>query len=136
LRYSKRCSWRPCREIESGKLKIESERQNTINAKNLIKSFLRKQDFFFMIARVITVRGKVQGVFYRASAKEKAYALGLWGWVKNEPDESVVIWVEGPEIEVLQFIDWCWIGSGRARVEDVAVKVVEKKAYKDFEVIR
>lgn len=89
-----------------------------------------------MIAREITVRGKVQGVFYRASAKEKADEWGLLGWVKNEPDESVVIWVEGPEIEVLLFIDWCWMGSGRARVEDVAVKVVESQFYKSFEVKR
>ena len=59
-----------------------------------------------MIAREITVRGKVHGVFFRASAKIKADELGLWGWVKNEPDESVVIWVEGPEQMVLQMIDW------------------------------
>jgi len=89
-----------------------------------------------MIAREITVRGKVQGVFYRASAKAKADEWRLSGWVKNEPDESVVIWVEGPEPAVLQLIDWCWLGSGRARVEDVAVKVVERQYYKDFEVVR
>jgi acylphosphatase len=115
---------------------VRSERQNSLNAKNLIKSFLRKQDFFFMIAREITVRGKVQGVFYRASAKEKADEWGLWGWVKNEPDDSVVIWVEGLEPEVLQMIDWCWRGSERARVKDVGVKVVEMRYYTDFEVIR
>jgi len=89
-----------------------------------------------MIAREIIVRGKVQGVFYRASAKAKADEWRLSGWVKNEPDESVVIWVEGPEPAVLQLIDWCWLGSGRARVEDVAVKVVERQYYKDFEVVR
>jgi acylphosphatase len=89
-----------------------------------------------MIAREITVRGKVQGVFYRASAKEKADEWGLWGWVKNEPDDSVVIWVEGLEPEVLQMIDWCWRGSERAKVKDVAVKVVEMRYYTDFEVIR
>jgi acylphosphatase len=89
-----------------------------------------------MIAREITVRGKVQGVFYRASAKGKAVEWSLLGWVKNEPDDSVVIWVEGPEPAVLQMIDWCWRGSERAKVVDVAVKVVERKDYKDFEVIR
>jgi len=89
-----------------------------------------------MVAREITVRGKVQGVFYRAAAKAKAVELRLLGWVKNEPDESVVIWVEGLEPEVLQMIDWCWRGSERARVKDVAVKVVEMRYYRDFEVIR
>jgi len=89
-----------------------------------------------MIAREITVRGKVQGVFFRASAKAKADESGLCGWVKNDPDDSVLIWVEGPEPLVLQMIDWCWRGSERARVKDVVVKVVEMQHYKDFEVIR
>ena len=89
-----------------------------------------------MIAREITVRGKVHGVFYRASAKAKADEWRLSGWVKNEPDDSVVIWVEGPEREVLLMIDWCWSGSERARVKDVAVKVVEIQDYTSFEVIR
>jgi acylphosphatase len=89
-----------------------------------------------MIAREITVRGKVQGVFYRASAKEKADELRLLGWVKNEPDDTVAIWVEGPEPEVVQMIDWCWRGPERARVKDVAVKVVEISHYTDFKVLR
>jgi acylphosphatase len=89
-----------------------------------------------MIAREITVRGKVQGVFYRASAKFKADEWRLSGWVKNEPDESVLIWVEGPETAVVQMIDWCWLGPERARVKDVAVKVVEMQYYKDFVVLR
>jgi acylphosphatase len=89
-----------------------------------------------MIAREITVRGKVQGVFYRASAKAKADEWGLLGWVKNEPDDTVVIWVEGPEPEVLKMIDWCWRGSERSKVMDVAVKVEERQHYKDFVVLR
>jgi acylphosphatase len=88
-----------------------------------------------MIAREITVRGKVQGVFFRASAKAKADEWGLLGWVKND-DDSVVIWVEGPEPLVLQMIEWCWRGPERARVKDVVVKVVEMQHYMDFEVIR
>ena len=89
-----------------------------------------------MIAREITVRGKVQGVFFRASAKAKADESGLCGWVKNDADDSVVMWVEGAETEVLQIIEWCWRGPERARVKDVVVKVVEMQHYKDFEVIR
>jgi acylphosphatase len=88
-----------------------------------------------MIAREITVRGKVHGVFFRASAKAKADEWGLLGWVKNEPDESVVVWVEGQENMVLQMIEWCWQGSERSRVKDVAVKVVEIQHYTDFEVV-
>ena len=78
-----------------------------------------------MIAREIIVKGKVQGVFYRASAKEKAEALGLFGWVKNRADGSVEIWVEGEDRMVQEMTEWCWQGPARARVEEVEVKVVE-----------
>ncbi len=44
-----------------------------------------------MIAFRIKVTGRVQGVFFRASTKEKAEELGINGWVRNEPDGSVLI---------------------------------------------
>jgi acylphosphatase len=49
------------------------------------------------MALQIRVWGKVQGVFYRASAKQEADKLGIRGTVKNEPDGSVVIQAEGSE---------------------------------------
>ena len=89
-----------------------------------------------MIAREIIVKGKVQGVFYRASAKEKADELGLNGWVKNRADGAVEIWVEGGDKLVLEMTEWCWRGPARARVDDVAVKAVDPAGYLDFKVIR
>jgi acylphosphatase len=89
-----------------------------------------------MIAREIIVKGKVQGVFYRASAKEKADELGLFGWVKNSTNGAVEIWVEGEDRFVLEMAEWCWQGPARARVDDVDVKVVDPAGYLDFKVIR
>jgi len=89
-----------------------------------------------MIARQIIVKGKVQGVFYRAAAREKADVLGLFGWVKNRADGTVEIWVEGEDRFVQEMTEWCRQGPARARVEEVEIKVVEPADYLDFKVIR
>jgi len=89
-----------------------------------------------MIAREIIVKGKVQGVFYRASAKEKADELGLFGWVKNSTNGAVEIWVEGEDRFVLEMAEWCRQGPARARGDDVEVKAVDPEGYLDFKVIR
>ena len=89
-----------------------------------------------MIAREIIVKGKVQGVFYRASAREKADDLGLYGWVKNRADGSVEICVEGEYRMVQEMTEWCWQGPARARVEAVDVKEVDPAGYLDFKINR
>ena len=52
------------------------------------------------------VTGKVQGVFYRASTRDTARALGLTGWVKNMPDGSVELEAQGPEDKLEQLVIW------------------------------
>jgi len=69
----------------------------------------------------IHIIGKVQGVFFRASAKEKADAFRLKGWIKNIPDGSVQIVVTGEESSVKEFIAWCKKGPKGARVSEVLV---------------
>lgn len=69
----------------------------------------------------IKVRGRVQGVFYRASTKDKARALGLKGFVKNIADGSVYIEAEGPSEKIAELIIWCKQGSPASKVTNVQV---------------
>ncbi|MCO5237666.1 MAG: acylphosphatase [Chitinophagaceae bacterium] len=88
------------------------------------------------INRIITVTGKVQGVFYRGSAREQAALLGVWGEVMNKPDGSVLLIAEGEEEAVKALITWCHYGSPRAEVEEVRVEEGELQGYRDFSVKR
>ena len=71
----------------------------------------------------IVVRGRVQGVFFRASAQQEALALGLTGEISNLPDGAVEAVVEGERRAVDDFVAWCKRGPPAARVEDVRVKM-------------
>lgn len=55
----------------------------------------------------ITIKGVVQGVFFRKSAQEEAYRLRIAGFVQNESDGSVYIEAEGMEEDLDEFIAWC-----------------------------
>ena len=74
------------------------------------------------IRAVLLVTGKVQGVFYRASAMEEAQRLGLRGFVKNLPDGSVEAVVEGERAQVDAFADWCRRGPPASEVADVHLR--------------
>ncbi len=65
------------------------------------------------------VRGRVQGVFYRVSAREQAMALKITGFVRNLPDGSVELDAQGEDHALDQFIHWCRHGPPNARVEHV-----------------
>jgi len=69
----------------------------------------------------IRVRGRVQGVGFRASARAEALRLGLSGFARNEPDGTVLIEAEGPPAALARFVAWCRRGPGSARVTDVVV---------------
>jgi acylphosphatase len=84
----------------------------------------------------ITISGRVQGVFFRASAKEKADALGISGFVKNESDGRVYLEAEGDELAVKKMIDWCQDGPAGARVEKLEVNDGEVRKYTGFDVRR
>ena len=85
----------------------------------------------------IVVRGRVQGVFFRASAQQEALQLGLTGEVSNLPDGSVEAIVEGAREAVDDFITWCKRGPPSARVEHVEVKLSEPRGeFRTFTVTR
>jgi acylphosphatase len=75
-----------------------------------------------MRARLI-VSGRVQGVYFRASAREVAQAQRLAGWVRNRYDGDVETTVEGQEGAVRAFIDWCHDGPPGAHVTAVQVTI-------------
>jgi acylphosphatase len=82
----------------------------------------------------IRVAGKVQGVFYRASARAEAERLGLGGFVRNEPDGSVYAEAEGEKDALDRFLEWCRRGPPHARVDAVESTVGAVKDYRGFRV--
>ena len=84
----------------------------------------------------LLITGKVQGVFFRASAKEKAIELALSGWVKNTPDENVEATVSGTPEAIENFVAWCRQGPSRAQVTGVQVTPKPDSGFSGFEVIR
>lgn len=84
----------------------------------------------------ILVTGRVQGVFYRASAKAKADELGIKGFVQNMPDGKVYIEAEGTDDELDRFKAWCSHGPPRAQVEQVEVKEGEVQNFTSFGILR
>ena len=68
-----------------------------------------------MRARIV-VRGRVQGVAYRASTLHKARELGLTGWVRNLEDGSVELEAQGASEIVGQLEAWCRRGPAMAKV--------------------
>jgi acylphosphatase len=87
-----------------------------------------------MPARRLTITGRVQGVFFRVSARAKAEELGLRGWARNTPDGTVQVHAEGPE-EVLDLLEaWCRQGPDKAKVETVTAAAVPEEGYPSFEI--
>ena len=84
----------------------------------------------------ITVSGRVQGVWYRASAKAKADELGIAGTVRNLPDGTVYIEATGPADQLEAFVIWCNDGPELARVDHVAVENLDDLLAVGFQIVR
>lgn len=82
----------------------------------------------------IRIFGKVQRVFFRYSAKEKADQLNIKGLAKNMPDESLYLEAEGEEENLNKFIEWCKGGPSLAKVEKVSIKEEKIKKFEEFSV--
>jgi acylphosphatase len=72
------------------------------------------------------VSGKVQGVWFRASAREQAVRLGLRGYAKNLDDGRVEVLAIGQDAAIAELEKWLWQGPRLARVQDVAREAVEQ----------
>ena len=74
-------------------------------------------------ARVhLIIKGRVQGVYFRASTVQQARQLGLTGWVMNRHDGSVEVLAEGPSDTVEELVTWCGQGPPGARVEGIELQ--------------
>ena len=71
---------------------------------------------------LILVKGRVQGVFFRASAAQTASEFGIRGHVENLTDGNVRIVAEGETENLEKLIEWCGEGSPHAKVESVELK--------------
>lgn len=71
------------------------------------------------------VTGRVQGVGFRAWTRQQAHALGLAGWVRNEPDGSVVALVSGPADRVVKMIGLLERGPAGSQVEAVEIRAAD-----------
>ena len=70
------------------------------------------------------VSGRVQGVFYRATAAARARELGIRGYARNLPDGRVEVLACGDAAQVQSFIEWLWTGSSASKVTAVEVSEV------------
>jgi acylphosphatase len=68
------------------------------------------------------IRGRVQGVFFRAATQREARRLGIGGWVKNRNDGSIELVAEGEEEAIKELVSWSQHGPSAARVENVEVR--------------
>ncbi len=84
----------------------------------------------------ITVSGKVQGVFYRATIKAVADQLGIKGFATNQDDGTVLIEAEGDDFSLELFLEFCQKGSDKAIVEKIDTTETDVKNYRNFEILK
>ncbi len=84
----------------------------------------------------LIISGKVQGVFFRVSAKRMAQELKLTGWVKNTVEGNVEIIVSGEEKVLENFVEWCNKGPENACVKDVKINISPYQPFDSFEILR
>lgn len=85
------------------------------------------------VARLLAIHGKVQGVWYRASAQAEATRLGLRGWVRNRHEGWVEALVIGPQPLIEDFIDWARQGPPKAQVARIEISVADGDNIEGFE---
>ncbi len=76
----------------------------------------------------------MQGVAFRWESQHEAERLGVTGWVRNEPDGSVLAHVEGEPDAVNDMVVWLRKGPPGSRVQDVAVREAAPSGAASFEI--
>lgn len=83
--------------------------------------------------RHFVAHGDVQGVFFRDSTRQRAGELGLAGWVRNTPEDTVEGVFEGDPEAVEQALEFVREGPGQARVEKLEETAEEPEGLEGFE---
>ena len=86
-----------------------------------------------MTARLVRIRGKVQGVWYRSWTVEQAVQRGLRGWVRNRQDGSVEALFAGEPAAIEEMIAVCRKGPRLARVDSIASEATAEEPPVGFE---
>ena len=84
----------------------------------------------------LLVKGRVQGVSYRVSAKEEADRLSITGWVRNTPEGHVEITATGSDAALKAFTTWCRRGPAHARVTDLITNPLPETPFPGFSIRR
>lgn len=88
-----------------------------------------------MVRRLVTVSGRVQGVFFRESTRQTAEAHAVSGWVRNTDEGTVEAAFEGEPDAVEALIEFCRTGPGGAEVAAVEVREREPERAQGFRVL-
>lgn len=86
-----------------------------------------------MSGRLVRIRGKVQGVWYRAWMVQEATRRGLRGWVRNRRDGSVEAFFAGDAVAIEEMIAACRIGPPLAKVASIASEATAEEPPEGFE---
>jgi acylphosphatase len=87
-------------------------------------------------AKLIRVKGKVQGVSFRYYTMLEARRLGVLGTVQNLDDGSVLVTAEGEMDRIASLVNWCREGPLLARVDEVEEVEIPVSGYKNFVIVR
>ncbi|MFO7460803.1 MAG: acylphosphatase [Desulfatiglandales bacterium] len=84
----------------------------------------------------LIIEGRVQGVWFRESTRKEAERLGVHGWVRNRPEGTVEVLIEGEEEKVRKLAAWCRHGPPSARVLHVhEVEEAFQGSFTGFDVV-
>jgi acylphosphatase len=84
----------------------------------------------------LVIKGRVQGVFFRATAKKVATGLNISGNIKNTKEGHVEAIATGRQQQLNKFIEWCRHGPEKAAVEEVNITSLEEINFDEFTVVR
>ena len=82
----------------------------------------------------LVVSGKVQGVFFRAHARDKAMDLEVRGYAKNLPDGNVEILAQGENEKLQEFVRFISSSPGSSKVKNLNITYLEPGYYRGFEI--